>query len=106
MFTLCVVLFVSEQRSRAPIIASVVLYTMADRSDYLPSAQLKQLARGVDPKLRLEPEAEQVQACNLSKHAHTYVDYAESVLLLLTFRSTPAVVVISAGAPGCGRRLR
>ena len=31
-----------------------------DRSDYLPSARLQELAHAIDPKLKLEPEAEQV----------------------------------------------
>ena len=31
-----------------------------DRADYLPSATLRGLAHAVDPKMRLEPEAEQV----------------------------------------------
>ena len=34
---------------------------MVDRSDYLPSSRLQELAKAVDPKLRLEPEAEQVR---------------------------------------------
>ena len=37
---------------------------MADRSDLLPSSRLQELARNVDPKLELEPEAQQVaRAC-------------------------------------------
>lgn len=50
---------------------------MADKSDYLPSARLQDLARGVDPKLRLEPEAEQVR-CSSFLH----------VLFLWTLRPT------------------
>jgi len=33
---------------------------MADRSDYLPATRLQDLAKTIDPKLKLEPDAVQV----------------------------------------------
>ena len=51
---------------------------MTDRSDYLPSARLQELAKNVDPKLKLEPEAEQACSPRLS-HSDRHADVWPSV---------------------------
>ena len=45
--------------------------SMADRSDYLPSARLQDLAKAIDPKLKLELDAVQVTN-NLSRHTRPH----------------------------------
>ena len=68
-----------------------------DRSDYLPAARLQELAKQIDPLLRLEPEAEQVLqdvaddfvenvaafACTLAKHRASTTLAAKDIQLAL-----------------------
>ena len=43
---------------------------MADRSDYLPSTRLQDLAKAIDPKLKLELDAVQVHN-NILEPSHS-----------------------------------
>jgi hypothetical protein len=46
---------------------------MTDRSDYLPATRLQDLAKAIDPKLKLEPDAVQVcqhDACHIPAGPH------------------------------------
>ena len=47
-----------------------------DRSDFLPAARLQELAHAIDPKLRLEPEAEQVRRSPRARRSGSHLSWA------------------------------
>ena len=59
-----------ESRVAGALLLLLRLPWAMDRSDYLPAAKLQELAQSIDPRVKLEPDAEQVRALHLSRRRH------------------------------------